>query len=122
MIYGDWKSEYKQLLVLLNAMKAVNPSMHYEYIPKPNAWIDRRQIFFCVFWCFPHCVDAFRHYRHVISIDCTFLLGKYQGTLLIAISVYANNKLVPLTFALVEKENKDSWGGSCDWFGYMWLA
>jgi hypothetical protein len=41
-----------------------------------------------------------------------FLIGKYQGTLLIAISCDANNKLVPLVFALVEKQNNDSWG----WF------
>ena len=41
-----------------------------------------------------------------------FLIGKYQSTLLIAISYDANNKLVPLAFALVEKENNDSWG----WF------
>ena len=41
-----------------------------------------------------------------------FLISKYQGTLLIAISYDANNKLVPLAFALVEKENNDSWG----WF------
>ena len=41
-----------------------------------------------------------------------FLNGKYQGTLLIAISCDVNNKLVPLAFALVEKENNDSWG----WF------
>ena len=67
-------------------------------------------------------MDAFRHYRPVFSIDDTFLLGKYQGTLLIATSVDVNNKLVPLAFSLVEKENKDSWGGFCDWFGYMWLA
>ena len=39
------------------------------------------------------------------------MIGKYQGTLLIAISCDANNKLVPLAFALVEKNN-DSWG----WF------
>jgi hypothetical protein len=32
-----------------------------------------------------------------------------QGTLLIAIFVDANNKLVPLAFSLVEKENKGSW-------------
>jgi hypothetical protein len=40
------------------------------------------------------------------------LIGKYKSTLLIAISIDANNKLVPLVFALVEKENNDSWG----WF------
>jgi hypothetical protein len=48
----------------------------------------------------------------VLSIDGTFLLGKYMGTLLVAISYDVENALVPLAFALVERENKDSWG----WF------
>ena len=52
MIYGDWEDGYEQLPVLFNAIEAVNPGMHYEYIPKPNAWKDGRQIFFCAFWCF----------------------------------------------------------------------
>ena len=86
--------------------------MHYEYIPKPNAWKDGRQIFFRAFWCFPQCVEVFRHCRPVLSIDGRFLIGKYQGTLLIAISCDTNNKLVHLAFALVEKENNNSWG----WF------
>jgi hypothetical protein len=81
--------------------------MHFEYIPRPDAWKDGRQIFFCAFWCFSQCVEAFRHYRPVFSIDGTFLIGKYRGKLLIAISYDANNKLVPLAFALVEKENND---------------
>ncbi|XP_022683211.1 uncharacterized protein LOC105914647 [Setaria italica] len=37
MIYGDWEDGYEQLPVLFNAIKVVNPGMHYEYIPKPNA-------------------------------------------------------------------------------------
>jgi hypothetical protein len=52
----------------------------------------------------------------VLSIDGTFLLGKYMGTLLVAILCDADNALVPLAFALVERENKDSWG----WF--LWLV
>jgi hypothetical protein len=86
--------------------------MHYEYIPRPDAWKDGRQIFFRAFWCFPQCVEAFRHCHPVFSIDGTFLIDKYRGTLLIVISCDANNKLVPLAFALVERENNDSWG----WF------
>jgi hypothetical protein len=112
MIYGDWEDEYEQLPVLFNAIKAVNPSMHYEYIPRPDAWKNGRQIFFRAFWCFPQCVEAFRHCCPVFSIDDTFLIGKYRGTLLIAISCDTNNKLVSLAFALVERENNDSWG----WF------
>jgi hypothetical protein len=49
MIYGDWEDGYEQLLVLLNAIKAVNPGMHYEYIPRPDAWKYGRQIFFRAF-------------------------------------------------------------------------
>ena len=46
MIYGDWEDGYEQLTVLFNAIKAVNPGMHYEYIPKPNAWNDGGRYFF----------------------------------------------------------------------------
>uniref|UniRef100_K3XSG0 MULE transposase domain-containing protein n=1 Tax=Setaria italica TaxID=4555 RepID=K3XSG0_SETIT len=69
MIYGDWESGYEQLPVLFNAIKAVNPGMHYEYILKPNAWKDGRQIFGRAFWCFPQSVEAFRHCCSVFSID-----------------------------------------------------
>jgi hypothetical protein len=53
-------------------------------------------------------VETFRHCHLVFSIDGIFLIGKYHGTLLIAISCDTNNKLVPLAFALVERENNDS--------------
>jgi hypothetical protein len=112
MIYGDWETAYESLPEVLNAMKAVNPGMHYEYMAHPNKTKGGQQFFFRAFWCFPQCVEAFKYCHSVFSIDGTFLTGKYLGTLLIAISCDANNMLVPLAFALVEKENNDSWGGS----------
>jgi transposase-like protein len=57
-------------------------------------------------------VEAFRHMQPVFSVDGTFLIGKYQSTLLIATGIDAEKSLVPLAFALVEKENKGSWA----WF------
>jgi transposase-like protein len=48
----------------------------------------------------------------VLSIDGTFLTGKYDGTILIAIGIDADRQLVPLAFAIVEKENSGNWG----WF------
>jgi hypothetical protein len=45
----------------------------------------------------------------VLSIDGTFLTGKYKGTLLVAIAADANNQLLPIAYGLVEGENKDSW-------------
>jgi transposase-like protein len=48
----------------------------------------------------------------VFSIDGTFLTGKYEGTLLIAIGIDADDHLLPKAFALVKKENRASWS----WF------
>jgi hypothetical protein len=112
MIYGSWEDAYERLPVMLNAMKVPNPGMHYEYLPIPNVELNGQQVFQRAFWCFAQCVEAFRHMRPVFSIDGTFLTWKYQGTLLIVIGIDAEKSLVPLAFALVEKENK----GSCAWF------
>lgn len=93
---------------LLNAMKTVNLVMHYEYILKRSEWREEEsQIFFRAFWCFPPCVEAFRYCHPVLFFDDTFLLGMCMGTLLVTISFDGDNALVPLAFALVEKENKD---------------
>ena len=40
------------------------------------------------------------------------MYGKYKDTLLIAMGCDRNNQLFPLTFAIIEDENIDSWG----WF------
>jgi len=42
-------------------------------------------------------------------VDGTFLTGKYKGQILTAIGVDANQQILPLAFAFVENENKESW-------------
>jgi hypothetical protein len=68
-----------------------------------------------VYWFFPQCVEAFKHCRPVISVDGTFLTGKYRGVLLITTGVDGEDRLVPLAFALVESENIDNWS----WFLHL---
>jgi hypothetical protein len=65
-----------------------------------------------VFWCFPQCVAGFAHYRPIISVDETFLTGKYKGTLMIAVGITMKSHLLLLAFVLVEGENNESWS----WF------
>ena len=48
----------------------------------------------------------------MISIDGTNLYGKYRRVLIITMATEANNKILPLTFAVVDKES----GPSCGWF------
>ena len=57
-----------------------------------------------VFWCFPQCVEAFKHCKLVMTIDATFLTGKYKGTMMIAVE----DQLLPISFAVTEGENNDS--------------
>jgi hypothetical protein len=54
-------------------------------------------------------VAGFAHCRLIISVDGTFLTGKYKGTLMIAIGITVENQLLSLAFALVEGENNESW-------------
>ena len=48
----------------------------------------------------------------MISIDGTNLYGKYRRVLIITMATEANNKILPLTFAVVDKESGPSYG----WF------
>jgi transposase-like protein len=57
-------------------------------------------------------VEAFKHCCDVLSINGMFLMGKYESTILITIGIDADRQLVPLDFAIMEKENSCSWG----WF------
>jgi hypothetical protein len=34
LIYGDWAKAYERFSAMLYAMKAKNPGMHFEYVPK----------------------------------------------------------------------------------------
>ncbi|CAN6295728.1 unnamed protein product [Urochloa humidicola] len=109
MVYGDWEEAYERLPVMLNAMQAANPGMIWRYEHVPDVELNGRRMFNRAFWCFRQCIEAFTHCRPVVTIDGTFLTGKYLGTLLVAIGADANNCLVPLAFGLVDRESKDSW-------------
>jgi hypothetical protein len=69
---------------MLYAMKAKNLGMHFEYVPKSDIMGPKgRQYFFRAFWTFRLCVEAFKSCCDVLSIDGTFLMGKYEGTMLL---------------------------------------
>jgi hypothetical protein len=53
-------------------------------------------------------VAGFVYYRTIVSVDATFLTGKYKGTLMVAVGMTAENQLLPLAFVLIEGENNES--------------
>jgi hypothetical protein len=81
--------------------------------PNLKLWgLEERQYFLRAFWIFGQCLEAFKHCCDVLSIDGMFLTGKYDSTMIIVTGIDADHQLVPLVFAIMEKENSSSWG----WF------
>ncbi|XP_025670176.1 uncharacterized protein [Arachis hypogaea] len=62
-----------------------------------------------VFWIFSPRVKAFKHCKPLISVDVSHLYGKYGGTLLMAIAQDGNANILPIAFAVVKGETKESW-------------
>ncbi|XP_074356299.1 uncharacterized protein LOC141696000 [Apium graveolens] len=57
-------------------------------------------------------MDRWQHARPVISIDRTFLKGRYRGKLLIYMGVDSNNHPFPFCYGLVDDETYENWS----WF------
>uniref|UniRef100_A0A453B2L7 MULE transposase domain-containing protein n=1 Tax=Aegilops tauschii subsp. strangulata TaxID=200361 RepID=A0A453B2L7_AEGTS len=60
-------------------------------------------------WAFGQSLQAFSACRPVLCIKGTPLCGKYQGVLLTAVALDANNFSIPVAYAIVECETKESW-------------
>ncbi|KAG6493877.1 hypothetical protein ZIOFF_048880 [Zingiber officinale] len=52
------------------------------------------------------------NFRPVISVDGTHLRGAYKGKMLIVVSKDANNRILPIAYAIVDEETIASWS----WF------
>ncbi|KAL4315053.1 hypothetical protein AHAS_Ahas15G0146600 [Arachis hypogaea] len=112
-IYGDWDDSYNQLQRYFNALQTFVPGTIVDLQTRPyyaDNTLDRESVMFHqVFWSFLSCVEAFKHCKLLVSVDGTHLYGKYTGTLLMGIAQNGNNNILPIAFALVERENTDAW-------------
>ena len=113
-LFGSWEGSYNILLPLLEAIARSNPGTKYGVLSDPTGREGYRQ-FKHAAWAYGPCVAAVPHLRPVISIDACFLSGRYSGRLLMACAYDAENQLLPLAFALVEKESFESWGWFMRW-------
>ena len=52
--------------------------------------------------------------RRVVGLDGCFFKGATNGELLCAVGRDANNQMYPISWAVVEKENNDTWDWFCD--------
>jgi len=74
--------------------------------------VNGELIFRRFYACLKACKDSFTSCRPFIGLDGCFLKGKYGWELLTAIGRDGNEQILPIAYAVVEVENKDSWS----WF------
>ncbi|KAL8514085.1 hypothetical protein ACS0TY_013266 [Phlomoides rotata] len=62
-----------------------------------------------VFWAFRPCIEAFKHYHKILTIDGTHIYTKYKHKLLIANTLDANYKVISVAYATIDDEIFRSW-------------
>ncbi|KAL9691507.1 hypothetical protein QQ045_011931 [Rhodiola kirilowii] len=109
-LFGTWDGSFAYLPRLLKALvdNSSETVVYWDTDKIDGEYIQVNR----VFWAFAECIHAFKHCRPILSIHRTHLYGKYDAKLLVACSYDANNGVLPVAFALVERENTFSWS----WF------
>jgi hypothetical protein len=95
ILWGDWREAYAKVPKLLHAIAHFNPGTRC-IINTCGHWLPNEigqyyPVLKRVFWCFSRCVAGFAHCRPIISVDDTFLTGKYKGTSMIAVGMTTEN-------------------------------
>ena len=109
-LYGTYKEAYDLVPRMLKQIADANPGTCVNRVDRPDPSNNPHSLILDrVFWAFGPAVQGFSHCRPVLTMDGTFLCGKYKGTILTAIAADGNDQLLPVAFAIVENENTDSW-------------
>ncbi|KAJ3703470.1 hypothetical protein LUZ61_007175 [Rhynchospora tenuis] len=110
-LFGSWEGAYNKLPSLLLAIQGTTPGTVIKWLA-PTCGNPNRAMFLAAAWAFGPCIAAVPYLRPVISIDASFLSGRYRRKLLAAVGYDPEQRLVPLAFALVRTEDEACWG----WF------
>ncbi|XP_052723811.1 uncharacterized protein LOC108319449 [Vigna angularis] len=106
---GDFKEQFQRIYDYAHEVLRSNPGSTVKV--KVNS-DNGQSIFQRCYVCLKACKDSFISCRPIICLDGCFLKGLYKGELLTAVGRDPNEQMLPLAYAVVEVENKDSWS----WF------
>ncbi|XP_074297218.1 uncharacterized protein LOC141627920 [Silene latifolia] len=116
MVYGGFEESYNSLAAYGEVIKQTNPgswaliTWHNPQTGQTDGQTGGPVHFKAMFVSFYSWILGFlRGCRPIIGVDGFHLKGRYKGMLLSAISVDANNNLYCIAYAIVGKENTESW-------------
>ncbi|XP_052726126.1 uncharacterized protein LOC128194623 [Vigna angularis] len=105
-VEGSFKDQYRRLRDYGHELLKTNPGTTVK-IKVDNS--NGEVIFQRFYACLKACKDSFICCRPIIGLDGCFLKTKYGGELLTAVGRDGNDQMMPIAYAIVEVENKDSW-------------
>lgn len=111
MVIGSFLGDYTRIYDNFHELLRTNPRSTVKLnVPPVQEGIDdqiphlRR-----LYISYATCKKRFKLCRHFIDLDGYFLNVLYGGQILAAIGRDPNDQMLPITFAVVESENKDNW-------------
>uniref|UniRef100_A0A0D3E8K1 MULE transposase domain-containing protein n=2 Tax=Brassica TaxID=3705 RepID=A0A0D3E8K1_BRAOL len=102
-IPGSPEESYKMMYNYLYMLEQVNPGT------KACVKLDEGSKFKYLFVALGACIEEFAVMRKVIVVDVTWLKNGYGGVLVFAKAQDPNCHAYPLAFAILDRENDDSW-------------
>ncbi|XP_058733419.1 uncharacterized protein LOC131605035 [Vicia villosa] len=110
LIQGAGCEQFAHLRLYANELLKSNPNstVKIQCVDSSGGPIIER-----IYVCLKACKAAFATTcRPLIGLDACFLKGDFGGQLMAAVGTDGNNKIMPIAYAVVEAETKDSW----QWF------
>ncbi|XP_014521852.1 uncharacterized protein LOC106778409 [Vigna radiata var. radiata] len=105
-IEGSFHEQYRRLYDYGHELLKTNPGSTVQ-IKVDN--INGEVIFQRFYACLKACKDNFVSCRPIVGLDGCFLKTKYGGELLTTVGRDGNEQMLPIAYAVVEVENKESW-------------
>ena len=113
-VYGDYDKSYDELPKLLVAMREFVSSTVFKYNTKPvldeeGQVVRGYRYLHMLFWAFKPAIEGFKYCKRMVQVDGTWLYGKYKHVLLVAVAQDGENHVIPIAYAIVDKESAESW-------------
>ncbi|KAK8547908.1 hypothetical protein V6N13_123331 [Hibiscus sabdariffa] len=111
-IRGKLEDEFNKLFDYVYTLREADPNGTFDLFvqrPTPSA----NPIFRRLYVCFGGLKEGFnKHCRPILSLDGCYLKGDFKGEILATVGRDENNQIFPVTWAVVEVENRETWA----WF------
>jgi len=110
MIQGAANEQYSHLRSYAEELRRSNPNSTVIIQCDTS---DVGPVFERIYVCLEACKAAFAYTcRPLIGLDACFLKAQHGGQLMAAVGKDGNNQMIPIAYAVVEAETRDSW----QWF------